>query len=80
MKSEIIANLSFLLSSAKERGIVQGVKTFSAYIEKLDDTKDERAVYDSLYRELSGMQRFADFDNKEWQAIQAIFHAIESRC
>lgn len=79
MKPEIIANLSFLVSSAKERDIVPGVKTFSAYIEKLSDAKDERAVYDSLYRELSGMQRFADFDNKEWQAIQAIFHAIESR-
>jgi len=25
------------------------------------------------------MQRFADFNNKEWKAVQAIFNAIEAQ-
>ncbi|UTW48773.1 hypothetical protein [Bacterioplanoides sp. SCSIO 12839] len=78
MSSEIIENLRFLMSSAKERNIEQGVNTFSSYIEKLSSTNSGQLVYEDLYRELSGIQRFADFNNKEWQAVQAIFNAIES--
>ncbi|ARD22990.1 hypothetical protein ACFOD0_15845 [Shewanella intestini] len=78
MNSEIIENLRFLISSAKDRDIEQGVSTFNSYIEKLSSTSSEKLVCEDLYRELSGMQRFADFNTKEWQAVQAIFNAIET--
>ncbi|WP_196161824.1 hypothetical protein [Reinekea sp. G2M2-21] len=78
MNPEIIENLRFLICSAKERNIEQGVNTFNSYIDKLSNTNNEQLVCEDLFRELSGMQRFADFNNKEWQAVQAIFNAIAS--
>ena len=77
--SLIIANLSFLISSAKERGTQQGIGTLSRYIELLSATNDEQETVEELYNELSSMQRFADFNRKEWQSLQTIFSTIESR-
>ncbi|MGL1115852.1 hypothetical protein, partial [Vibrio vulnificus] len=78
VNQEIIDNLQFLLLSAKERGLEQGVASFSFYIEKLSCANNERFVYEELYCSLSGMQRFADFTHKEWQAVQFIIRAVES--
>ena len=78
INSEIIENLRFLLSSAKERNTEQGIKTFASYLNRLSAFSDSSEAYKELYRELSGMQRFADFNNKEWQAVKAIFNAIEA--
>lgn len=78
IKSEIIANLSFLISSAKERGTQQGIETFSRYIELLSATNNEQETVEELYNELSSMQRFADFNRKEWQSLQIIFSTIAS--
>lgn len=78
IESEIIENLRFLISSAKERNTEQGVKTFTSYLTRLSEPNSNGEALKELYRELSGMQRFVDFNNKEWKAVQAIFNAIES--
>jgi hypothetical protein len=78
IKREIIDNLQFLISSAKERDSEQGIKTFTSYINKLAESNNDNKICKELYHELSGMQRFADFNSKEWEAVQAIFNTIES--
>ncbi|MFG1495170.1 hypothetical protein ABMA57_00965 [Saccharospirillum sp. HFRX-1] len=78
MKPDIIENLQFLISSAQQRNLEQGIQTFNYYIEELTRTNYGPQVCEYLYNELSSMQRFAEFNDREWQAVLAIFKAIES--
>ncbi|WP_295891577.1 hypothetical protein [uncultured Vibrio sp.] len=78
MRNEILDNLKFLLSSAEEQGTEQGVKTYSHYIDQLSCDNCESSVYESLHQTLSGMQRFASFNSKEWQSIHFILEATQT--
>ncbi len=78
IKSEIVEKLNFLISSAYGRKTEQGVKTFAHYLKLINEPCVDVKTYKALYHELSGMQRFADFNNQEWQAVQAIFKTIEA--
>ncbi|TXR54852.1 DUF6630 family protein [Reinekea thalattae] len=79
VKAEIIENLIFLIASAKERNIDQGVTTFSYFAEDLKhDSCNVNELYESLYRNISGMSRFADFTDDEWCAVESITGHIEA--
>ncbi len=80
LNTDIIENLKFLIASAESRGVEQGIKTYSYYIDRLTNGQSDKSDYDDLYRELSSLQRFADFNDREWQAVLAIFNAIETGC
>ncbi len=76
--NEIIEKLDFLVSSAKERNVIQGIQTFSNYIEILKKAEKPISIFPSLYRELCGMQRFADFTNQEWEVFKELLELSKS--
>nr|BAJ07040.1 hypothetical protein [uncultured bacterium] len=74
---EIIRRLEFLVASAKGRNVEQGVHAFSNYIQKLHEDKGDDHLFERLYHELAGMNRFADFTTDEQKLVDEIFEIIE---